>query len=194
MTACGKVTAMKAILVALLGMLCAPVAHAADQIETPKEAVILTVGGDIAVTNREPFDPDRDSLLNRYKVAFERGFAFDRPMLVRLKQGSVTVQPPEYAAPANFTGPLLKEVLAAVGAASGKKLTILAVNGYEGWLAPEEIEASDWILALEMNGAPLGLGQQGPLWLLNTRAQGEKASDDRRGHWVWAVMYLRVGD
>lgn len=187
------VRAMKTMLIALLILLAAPVAQAADQIETPKEAVILTVGGDIAITNRGPLDPDKDSLLSRYKVVFERGFAFDRPMLARLKQGSVTIQPPEYTAPAAFTGPLLKEVLAAVGAASGKKLTVLAVNGYEGWLAPEDIEASDWILALEMNGQPLGLGQQGPLWLLNTRKDGDKG-DDARGHWVWAVMYLRVGE
>jgi hypothetical protein len=181
-------------LVLVLFVLAAPAVQAAEQIETPKEAVILTVGGDIAVTNRGPFDASKDSLLDRYKVVFERGFAFDRPMLARLKQGTIKVQPPEYSAPAIFTGPLLKEVLAAVGAGSGKTVRLLAVNGYEGWLSPEDVETSDWILALEADGKPLGLGQQGPLWLLNTRGQGEKASDDRRGHWVWAVMYLRVDD
>jgi hypothetical protein len=184
---------MKYLLLVLI-IAAAPTARAAEQIETPKEAVILTVGGDIAVTNRGPFDANKESLLGRYKVAFERGFAFDRPMLGRLKQGSIKVQPPEYSAPATFTGPLMKEVLAAVGAASGKTVRVLAVNGYEGWLSPEDVEASDWILALEADGKPLGLGQQGPLWLLNTRGQGEKASDDHHGHWVWAVMYLRVGD
>jgi hypothetical protein len=60
--------------------------------------------------------------------------------------------------------------------------------------ATEDIETSDWILAIAANSTPLGMGQQGPLWLLNTRADSEKARDDHRGHWVWAVMYLRVGD
>ena len=154
---------MRRIVVAFLIAFSACAAQAAEQIETPKEAVILTVGGDIAVTNRGPFDANKDSLLGRYKVAFERGFAFDRPMLGRLKQGSIKVQPPEYSAPAIFTGPLLKEVLAAVGAASGNTLKFLAVDGYEGWLSPEDVEASDWILALDADGKPLGIGQQGPL-------------------------------
>ena len=113
-------------------------------------------------------------------------------MLARLTQASLTLQPPELSAPATFKGPPLKEVLAAVGAANGK-VTVVAVNGYEGWLAPEDIAKSDWILALELNGQPLGLGQQGPLWLLNTRGQGETASD-HRGHWVWAVFAIRVGE
>jgi hypothetical protein len=192
MTACGKVPAMKAMLVALLVVLAAA-AQAAEQVETPKEAVILTVGGEIAVTNRGPVDAKTDSLIAWHKLNFERAFAFDRPMLARLTQASLTLQPPELSAPATFKGPPLKEVLAAVGAASAK-VTVVAVNGYEGWLAPEDIEKSDWILALEMNGQPLGIGQQGPLWLLNTRRQGEKASEDHRGHWVWAVFAIRVGN
>jgi hypothetical protein len=155
--------------------------------------VVLTVGGDIAITNRDPLDAQADSLFSRYKIAFERAFAFDLPMLLRFKQGSVTVQPPEFKQPAKFTGPLLKEVLAAVGAARAK-VRVVAVNGYEGWLAAEDIENSDWILALAADGKPLGMGQQGPIWLLNTRAEGEAASDDHRGHWVWAVMYLHVGE
>jgi hypothetical protein len=184
---------MRRIAIAFLIAVSGYAAQAADQIETPKEAVILTLGGNIAVTNRASVDAKIDSLLAWHKLNFERAFAFDRPMLARLTQASLTLQPPELAAPATFKGPLLKEVLAAVGAASGNKITAVAVNGYEGWLAPEDIE-SDWILALEMNGQPLGLGQQGPLWLLNTRAQGETASADHRGHWVWAVFAIRVGD
>ena len=41
---------------------------------------------------------------------------------------------------------------------------------------------------------PLGIGQQGPLWLVNTRAEGEKPGDDGRGRWVWGVFYMRVGE
>jgi hypothetical protein len=50
------------------------------------------------------------------------------------------------------------------------------------------------LLALEADGVPLGIGQQGPLWLINTRAEGEKPGDDGRGCWVWAVFYMRVGE
>ncbi|MBM3543528.1 MAG: hypothetical protein FJX44_03335 [Alphaproteobacteria bacterium] len=184
---------MKPIFVVFLLVLGACVAHGADKMETPKEMVLLTVGGDIAVTNRGPFDPDTDSLFSRFKITFDRAFAFDRPMLLRLKQGTVTVKTPELGRTATFTGPLLNEVLAAVGAARAK-VSLMAVNGFEGWLDPDDIDNADWILALTADGKPLGLGQQGPIWLVKSLAESESRSEDRRGHWVWAVMYLHVGD
>jgi hypothetical protein len=85
-------------------------------------------------------------------------------MLLRLKQGSVTAETEELGRRAVFTGPLVKEVLAAVGAARAK-VSFIGINGYEGWLEPGDVEASDWILALDVDGAPLGLGQQGPAWI-----------------------------
>ena len=41
---------------------------------------------------------------------------------------------------------------------------------------------------------PLGIGQQGPIWLINTRAEGDKPGEDASGHWVWAVFYMHVGE
>ena len=80
----------------------------------------------------------------------------------------MTAQPTEFDKPATFKGPLLREVLGYVEAAK-VKISFIAVNGYTGWLTPDDIKSSDWILALEADGVPLGLGQQGPLWLINTR-------------------------
>jgi hypothetical protein len=179
--------------IALLVLLCPVPVLAAEQVETPKDMVVLTVGGDIALTNRGPLDPDQDSLLAGQKVKFERAFAFDRAMLLRLKQGEVKATTREMRQEATFNGPLLKEVLAAVGAASAK-VTFVAVNGYRGWVTPEDVAGSDWILALAVNGRPLGLGQQGPIWAINTRAAGEKPSETHQGHWVWSVFYMQVGD
>ena len=105
----------------------------------------------------------------------------------------MTVPPPEFEKPATFSGPLLRDVLGAVEAARAK-LTIKALNGYTGWLAAEDIASSDWILELSQGGKPLGLGQQGPIWILNTRKGGEKSADDARGHWVWGVFYIQVGE
>jgi len=182
---------MRSILLALLLALCVLPAIAAEPMDAPKEMVVLTVGGAIEHTNRGPLDPLRDSLLAYQGVSFTHTFAFDRSMLLALKQGRVKVQPPELQQPATFTGPLLKEVLAAVGAAHAK-VTFMAIDGYEGWLSPEDIDASDWILALSADGVPLGLGQQGPLWLLNRRAEGEKPSATQEAHWVWALYYIKV--
>lgn len=184
---------MKTILTAFLLVFGAVAIAAVGAAEEPRGMVVLTVSGMIGNTNRGALDEKRDSLLARNNVKFERAFAFDRAMLLSLEQGSVTVQPPEFDKPATFTGPLLREVLGYLEAAK-QKVTVLAVNGYEGWLAPEDIDSSDWILALEADGAPLGLGQQGPIWLLNTRPEGEGPSETPHGHWVWAVMYMRIGD
>ena len=66
----------------------------------------------------------------------------------------------------------------------------MAVDGYSGWLTPEDIDASDWILALEADGVPLGLGQQGPLWLINTRAPDFKPDDTHHAPLgLGAVLY-----
>ncbi len=186
---------LRPLLALLVGLAAVP-ALAADEPAAPpapKEMVLLTVSGLIGNTNRGPLDPHKDSLLAAQKAAFSKAFVFDRASLLELEQGSVTAQPPELDAPATFKGPLLSEVLGHVEAAK-VKISFTAVNGYTGWLTPEDIDSSDWILALEMNGVPLGIGQQGPLWLINTRAADFKPTDTHEAHWVWAVFYMHVGD
>ncbi len=187
---------MKRLLLALLIGLAALPALAADEPEgspPPKEMVLLTVGGLIGNTNRGALDPKKDSLLAAQKASFKNAFAFDRPMLLALEQGTVTAQPPEFDKPATFKGPLLREILGHVEAAK-VKVSFTAVDGYTGWLSPEDIDSSDWIVALEADGQPLGIGQQGPLFLINTRAPDFKADDAHHAHWVWALFYIHVGD
>lgn len=168
-------------------------ALAADEPPAPADMVVLTVSGLIGKTNRGPLDPKRDSLLALQKVQFPQAFVFDRATLLGLPQGTVTAQPPEFDAPATFTGPLLREALGYLEAAQ-VRTTFMAVDGYSGWLDPDDIKQSDWILALSADGKPLGLGQQGPLWLLNTRDPGFKPTDTHQGHWVWALFYIKVGE
>jgi hypothetical protein len=184
---------MRSILVSFIAALCALPLCAEEQQSAPKDMVLLTVSGTIGETNRGALDAKKDSLLALQKVAFAKAFTFDRAMLLDLEQGSVTTQPPEFDHPATFKGPLLREVLGRVQAAK-MKITALAIDGYSGWLTPKDVDSSDWILALEVDGAPLGLGQQGPIFLINTRTAGQKPSPDHRGDWVWGVFYLRVGE
>lgn len=184
---------MKRALLALLVVAGALPAFAGDEAQPPRDMVVLTVSGLIGKTNRGPLDEKRDSLLARQKIDFAKAFAFDRAMLLGLPQGTVTVKTNEFDAPATFSGPLLREVLGFIEAAK-VKVTVVALNGYEGWLSPEDIDASDWILALSADGVPLGIGQQGPIWLLNTRAPDFKPDDTHHGHWVWAIFYMRIGD
>ena len=183
---------MRSILIALIAALCALSVAAAEQDRAPKDMVLLTVSGTIGESSG-PLDPKKDSLLALNKIEFNKAFPFDRPTLLALEQGTVTVQPQEFDKPATFKGPLLREVLSHIEAAK-PKITVVAINGYSGWVAPEDLDRSDWILALEADGVPLGIGQKGPLWLINTRAEGEKPGEDGRGRWVYAVFYMRVGE
>jgi hypothetical protein len=184
---------MKPALLALCLALGSFAARADDQIPAPRDMVVLTVSGLVGKTNRGPLDPKRDSLLARQKIDFKGAAAFDRAMLLALPQGTVTAQPPEFDKPATFSGPLLRELLGHIEAAQ-VRTTFVALNGYTGWLDPEDIRQSDWILALSADGVPLGLGQQGPIWIINTRPEGFKPGDEHHAHWVWAVFYIKIGD
>ena len=185
---------MKRVLAVLFIALFVAPAFAAD--ETPASGdnmVLLTVGGFVGKPNRGPLDPKQDSLLAALKVDFKQGFAFDRAMLLKLPQGEVTTQPVESGKPMTFSGPLLREVLGFIEAAR-VKTTFVAADGYTGFLLPEDIDGSDWILALTADGKPLGIGQQGPLWLLNTRTEGVTVGEDHRGSHVWALVYMHIGE
>ena len=184
---------MQRALIALLILLGALPALAGDEAPAPRDMVLLTVSGMIGKTNRGPLDPKRDSMLALQKMDFKNAFAFDRAMLLALPQGTVTIQPPEFEKPTSFSGPLLREVLGYLEAGKART-SFVAMNGYTGWLDPDDINSSDWILALSADGVPLGLGQQGPIWLLNTRPPDFKPNDEHHGHWVWAVFYMRIGD
>jgi hypothetical protein len=184
---------MRALLVAVIAVLGVSSTSAAAEEPAPKEMVLLTVSGLVGESNRGALDAKKDSLLAAQKIDFAKAFAFDRAMLLALPQGTVTATTQELGKPAVFKGPLLREVLGRIEAAK-TKISFVAINGFSGWLLPEDVDGSDWILALEVDGVPLGIGQQGPLWLINTRAAGQKPGADGRGRWVWGVFYIRVGE
>jgi hypothetical protein len=183
---------MKRALLALALVFDLSAAFAGDE-APPRDMVVLTVSGLIGKANRGPFDQKRDSILALQKADFKNAFAFDRATLLSLPQGTVTVTTNELETPVTFSGPLLKEVLGYLEAAQART-NFVALNGYTGWLDPDDIKSSDWILALEADGKPLGLGQQGPIWLLNTRSPDFKPNDEHHGHWVYAIFYIKVGE
>ena len=161
--------------------------------ETPHDMVLLTVGGLVGKSNRGPVDAKRDVLLAEQKAAFKSAFEFDRAMLLALPQGTVTAQPNTFEKPARFSGPLLRELLGYLEAAK-VKVTLVALDGFAGWVAPEDIDGSDWILALSADGVPLGIGQQGPIWLVKSGAQKVDSNDPKHGDWVWNVFYINIGE
>jgi len=168
-------------------------ALAGSEADAPRDMVLLTVAGLVGKTNRGPVDAKRDVMLVERKAAFKSAFEFDRAMLLALPQATVTGQPNTFDKPARFSGPVLRELLGYLEAAK-VKVTFVALNGFAGWLAPEDIDGSDWILALTADDVPLGIGQQGPIWLVKSGAHKLDGSDPTHGDWVWNVFYIKIGE
>ena len=116
-------------------------------LEPPTGRVLLKVGGEIGVTN----------------VGDEAHF--DREMLLALPQHETLTHTPWHDGQMAFQGPLGRDLLDAVGA-RGDALRITALNDYAATLPLADLQRYDVILAMTMNGEPLQIRDQGPLFVI----------------------------
>ena len=127
---------------------------------------LLTHTGNITKTNRGPLDPALDQMMVKHGIDFTDAYQFDAAALRRLP--AVTIRPTlEYDAKVHaLTGPLLDTVLDAAGApkADAVQLGLRAVDGYRAPLTRGEARSYRMIVALAIDGRPLGLGGLGPQW------------------------------
>src|SRR5437867_2594499 len=105
---------------------------AARALEAPGGAVVLTISGKL----RSPNQGERAQ--------------FDMAMLEKLPQRSFSTRTPWYAEPRKFTGPLLRDVLAAAGA-DGNQLKAVALNDYKVDIPAEDAKTYDVVLARLMD-------------------------------------------
>ncbi|MFO1274024.1 MAG: hypothetical protein U1F50_20520 [Rubrivivax sp.] len=126
----------------LMGM-----AGGALALERPTAAVVLTVRGRV----RSPNDG--------------QAAHFDMPMLERLPQTSFTTRTPWYAAARKFTGPLLRDVLAAAGA-QGDLLRAIALNDYWVEIPFDDAQRLDVIVARLLDDRPMAVRDKGPLFVI----------------------------
>lgn len=132
---------LAALLVTLVGL------SSAHALEAPTEPVVLKVGGRVS-------HPNRGATAQ-----------FDMRMLAQMPQHSVTVQTPWYPEPHKFTGPLLREVLAAAGA-SGREVEAYALNDYRVRIPMSDIEGHEVLLARLIDDKPMPVRDKGPLFIL----------------------------
>ena len=123
---------------------------AARALEVPDGAVVLTVSG-------------RVRQLNRGSVA-----VFDMAMLERLPQTSFVTRTPWYAQARKFTGPLLREVLAAAGVpgSPGGQLRAVALNDYRVDIPADDAQRYDLLLARLLDDKPMPVRDKGPLFII----------------------------
>ncbi|MFN7725876.1 MAG: hypothetical protein ACK5QH_12485 [Rubrivivax sp.] len=120
-------------------------------LEKPTGPVVLTLSGKL----RSPNDGKRAQ--------------FDMAMLEKLPQTSFSTRTPWYSQPRKFTGPLLRDVLAAAGAGPGQGATTLratALNDYWVELPLEDAARYDLIVARLLDDKPMAVRDKGPLFMI----------------------------
>ena len=119
----------------------------AQALEPPKGPVVLTITGRVRTPN--------DGLRAQ----------FDMSMLERLPQTSFTTTTPWYPQPRKFTGPLMRDVLAAAGA-QGVQVRAFALNDYRVDIPFDDATRYDLIVARLLDGKPMAVRDKGPLFLV----------------------------
>jgi len=121
-------------------------AHA-QSLPAPKDRPILTMGGKIGVTNSG------------------NKATFDMAMLEALPQTVFTTQTPWDNQPIKFSGPLLRDVLAAVKA-NGTQIRATALNDYRITIPVADAQRFNVIVATRMNDQPMSVRTKGPLFIV----------------------------
>lgn len=178
------------LLAVVLALALGTAAHA-QSLKAPTGPVILTVTGKIALTNRGPFDEPKDALFKNQQVKFERAASFDLAMLEALGTRAITADYPQGGALHKFEGPLLHDVLKAVGA-SGRTIKVAALDGYSQEIDMTELEQWPILLAVKEDGAYLALGGFGPTRIVFPRRDVPALADRNDDKWVWAVVHIDV--
>jgi hypothetical protein len=122
--------------VALLGAL-----QPAFALEPAKGKVVLTISGKIAQKNTPT------------------AATFDMAMIEKLPQQTFTTMTPWDKKPIEFTGPLLRDVLATV-------IKAAALNDYQTSIPVEDAQKFDVVVAHKMNGANIPVKTKGPLFIV----------------------------
>ena len=124
----------------------APMSFSQD-LEAPKDRVILSVSGKIGAKNKGELA------------------VFDMAMIEKLPQHSFTTRTPWYDKPVKFTGPLLADVLTAAKA-SGTTVSAVAINDYKINIPVEDIARRGVLMARLIDEQPIPVRSKGPLFVV----------------------------
>ncbi|NQW02241.1 MAG: molybdopterin-dependent oxidoreductase [Rhodospirillales bacterium] len=167
---------MTRFLLAGLLLLVTPISSfAADKLPVPTGPVVLTMEGNITTTN-----------------AAAGKAAWDMDMLKSLGVLSFQTRTPWTEGNSTFEGVLVRDVMAAVGAA-GTAVEAFALDGYSNEIPVTDFTDYNVILAFSMNGQPLDSEEKGPLWVMYPfDAHPKMDIEEKSAHAVWQLTRMVV--
>jgi hypothetical protein len=143
-------------------------------LDPPSGTVVLTVQGRVRLANDGP------------------RAQFDMAMLEALPQRTLQTRTPWYPQARRFTGPLLRDLLSAVGA-QGSQLRLVALNDYRVEMPMDDALRHDVIVARLMDDKPMTVRDKGPLFIIYPfDAQPELRSAVYYGRSAWQLRTIEV--
>ena len=130
------------------GLLGSLVALPARALDAPTGKVLLTVSGAVANANDN------------------RAASFDLALLQQLPLTSFSTKTPWYAQPRRFSGVLLRDLLAGVGAAPGATIKAVALNDYRVDIPADDAARDGAMIAYLLDDKPLSVREKGPLVII----------------------------
>jgi len=123
-------------------------------------------GPSFAQTLPQPADPEILIISGNLTQTNDAGVArFDLAMVDALPQRQTETMTPWFEGPQQFSGPLLSDLMDAVGA-TGSHLRIVAINDYATVLPWDDIQRFPVILASRHNGETMSVRNKGPLFVI----------------------------
>ncbi len=117
---------------------------------------------------------------------------FDMARLESLPQHAYTTQTPWFKSPKRFSGPLLRDVLAAARA-QGTQITAAALNDYKADIPYDDALRHKMLVATRLDGKPMAVRDKGPLFIIYPYDESADLRSERYySRSVWQLRALSV--
>ncbi len=151
------------------------------------EPAVLSIYGPAPVGTGQAADSAKKGKTSAPLVA-----AFDMKFLKSLPQRSFEAKTPWYKDPVTFTGPLLRDVLAAAKV-KGELMHAVALDEYQAKIPFSDAQDYDVILAHQINGETLTPKNKGPLFIVypyDSKPELQSVRFYERS--IWQLKALRI--
>ncbi|ULH17743.1 molybdopterin-dependent oxidoreductase (plasmid) [Deinococcus sp. KNUC1210] len=147
----------------------------------------------VAVAHLTPASDAATGVLLRVQDAGGQEHSFTRDQLAALGLVSYTTPDPALKnRKVQYVGPLLSSVLRAAGVAQDSRLVLAAHDHYRTVLDLKPLDNVPLVLALEADGKPLKLSNQGPVYLVFPYQAYKLDHNLYDAAWVWQLERIEV--